>query len=66
MDGQLYIDPIRPSLPLTKEQIQSFDRLVERRGTPLDVQPMIMGDGCILVQFPGIWIGIEPDGYAHS
>lgn len=30
-----------------------------RRG----VQP---GPGCIMVQFAGMWLGIEPDGYTHS
>lgn len=27
------------------------------------VQP---GPGCIMVQVPGMWLGIEPDGYTHS
>lgn len=27
------------------------------------VQP---GPGCIMVQFAGMWLGIEPDGYTHS
>ena len=24
------------------------------------------GPGCIMVQFCGMWLGIEPDGYTHS
>jgi len=27
------------------------------------VQP---GPGCIMVQWSGMWLGIEPDGYTHS
>ena len=27
------------------------------------VQP---GPGCVMVQFAGMWLGIEPDGYTHS
>ena len=23
-------------------------------------------DNCIMVQFAGMWLGIEPDGYTHS
>lgn len=30
-----------------------------RRG----VQP---GPGCVMVQWAGMWLGIEPDGYTHS
>lgn len=24
------------------------------------------GPGCVLVQYAGMWLGIEPDGYTHS
>jgi hypothetical protein len=24
------------------------------------------GSGCIMVQWRGMWLGIEPDGYTHS
>ena len=24
------------------------------------------GPGCIMVQYAGMWLGIEPDGYTHS
>ena len=24
------------------------------------------GPGCIMVQWAGMWLGIEPDGYTHS
>jgi len=29
-------------------------------------RPMICGDGCVLVPWQGMWLGIEPDGYTHS
>jgi hypothetical protein len=28
--------------------------------------PMIAGDGCIVVRWCNMWLGIEPDGHAHS
>jgi hypothetical protein len=28
--------------------------------------PMLAGDGCILLQWCGMVLGIEKDGYAHS
>jgi hypothetical protein len=24
------------------------------------------GTGCIMVQYAGMWVGIEPDGYTHT
>jgi len=27
---------------------------------------LIGGEGCILVQYAGMWLGIETDGYAHT
>jgi hypothetical protein len=30
------------------------------------VQPMFCGDGAVMVQAFGMWLGIEPDGYTHS
>jgi len=27
------------------------------------VQP---GPGCVMIQWKGMWLGIEPDGYTHS
>ena len=42
-------------------------------GTPLTVEsleealrPMMCGDGCALLPWQGMWLGIEPDGYTHS
>jgi hypothetical protein len=33
------------------------------RGT---VQPLLCGDSAVMVQWCGMWLGIEPDGYTHS
>lgn len=54
------------TLPATPEQVASYARLLERHGQPDEIAPMFFGDGCILVRFGGLWIGIENDGYAHS
>ena len=29
-------------------------------------QPLIAGNGCIMVPWCGMWVGIEEDGYAHT
>jgi hypothetical protein len=54
----------------TKAQRKALKAVYDR--TPLSVsyrsfrrfvQP---GPGCIMVQWSGMWLGIEPDGYTHS
>lgn len=30
------------------------------------VQPLFFGDGCVMVKFSNMWLGIERDGYTHS
>lgn len=30
------------------------------------VQPLFGGNGCIMVPWCGMWLGIETDGYCHS
>jgi hypothetical protein len=30
------------------------------------VQPCFDGSGCIMVEWCGMWLGIEKDGYTHS
>lgn len=30
------------------------------------VQPCFDGSGCIMLQWRGMWLGIERDGYTHS
>lgn len=27
---------------------------------------VLPGPGCVMVNFAGMWLGIEPDGYTHS
>ena len=60
---------------LTKPQRQSLKRVWLRtqefgyigggsyRAFRRSVQP---GPGCVMVNFAGMWLGIEPDGYTHS
>ena len=56
---------------ITSEQEAALDRLVKRYSElPLEIgQDSPWYDdpvGTLYVQFPFIFIGIEPDGYAHS
>ena len=30
------------------------------------VQPYFDSSGCIMLEWKGMWLGIEPDGYTHS
>lgn len=32
----------------------------------LSLQPCFGGDGCVLLPWQGMWLGIETDGYTHS
>ncbi len=69
-------------ITLTKAQRLSLKRIYERHigsiveGGKTDhrtyrqfrktVQPELCGYGAVMVQVPGMWIGIETDGYAHT
>tara|TARA_R110002073_G_scaffold14246_1_gene58634 strand:+ start:79 stop:270 length:192 start_codon:yes stop_codon:yes gene_type:complete len=60
----------------TRQQIEAFKSIYDR---PLDggpaaptylqfrrtVRPAI-GIDCYMVEWRGMWLGIEPDGYTHS
>ena len=55
---------------LNKNQRAALARVWNRDGQGMTyrqfratVQP---GPGCVLVQWCGMWLGIEPDGYTHS
>ena len=30
------------------------------------LRPMMCGDGCVLLPWQGMWLGIETNGYTHS
>jgi hypothetical protein len=47
---------------MTAEQYRAFTYRAFRR----TVQPTFGCDDCIMVQFVGMWLGIERDGYTHS
>lgn len=59
---------------ITREQRVSLKRLYDRATLPLTyrqfrktvVGPIYKSDPCIMVQWCGMVIGIEADGYAHS
>lgn len=57
----------------TREQRVSLKRIRDRhcpderyRDFRKRVEPVFFGGGAIIVQVPGMWIGIEPDGYSHT
>lgn len=51
----------------TGAQRKSYDLVVAHQGCEPDlVRTMLFGNGCIILKFPHITIGIETDGYAHS
>jgi hypothetical protein len=54
------------TLPNDKQHA-ALVRLAERYpNRPLDIQPMIAGNGAFMVGVGGVWYGIEIDGYCHS
>lgn len=52
----------------TKEQLASLCNLIHRYDRPPDAMTThcVGMPGVIMVRFNELWIGIEPDGYAHS
>jgi hypothetical protein len=53
MTAQEFRDDVT-AIPITYRQF--------RRG----VQPTFGCDGCVMIQWAGMWLGIERDGYVHS
>jgi hypothetical protein len=59
---------------LTKEQrkrlleVYNRDRSVapSYREFRKNVSPLLGGNGCVMVPWKGMWLGIETDGYCHS
>ena len=39
---------------------ETFDKFAERATPPL------FGDTCVMIEGQGMWIGIEPNGHAHT
>lgn len=53
-------------LEITQEQFDSYLKVVQRQGEIPIVHRGIAGDKYIGCEFSHIFIGIEPDGCAHS
>jgi hypothetical protein len=54
-------------LVVTKAQAESFERVIEQQGRKNYVRAWMDSlDKHVMIQFAHIFIGIEPDGYAHS
>jgi len=62
--------PIFPKLSKLEEQMLLAGRPtvvpITYRQFRRGVQPMFGCDGSVLIQWAGMWLGIEPDGYTHS
>ena len=50
-------------LAVRRVYLRSADNAPNYRAFRRRVQP---GWGCIMLQWCGMWLGIEPDGYTHS
>ena len=45
---------------------QRGETLLTYREFRRTVEGLFGGNGCIMVKWCGMWLGIEPDGYAHT
>ena len=61
-------------IEMTSEQTIALEKLYSRSSDGCATfeefeqraQPMIGGDGCIIVGWCGMFVGIEADGYTHT
>lgn len=61
-------------MKLTRAQQREIAKLYRRIKEPAvsyrqfrrSVKPLFAGQGCAVVEWQGMIIGVEPDGYAHS
>ena len=61
-------------LTLTRPQRRALKQIYDRPQTPAEsyrrfrrkVVPLLAGQGCVMIPWQGMWIGIETDGYAHT
>jgi hypothetical protein len=55
---------------LTREQRTALKKVYCRRDMGMSYmqfrRTVVMGYGCIMVQWCSMWLGIESDGYTHS
>jgi len=52
-----------PAKPMMLDGYYGIKRTISYRQFRRTVRP---GSGCIMVEWCGMWLGIEPDGYTHS
>ena len=65
--GDTFVHNGRGYLLVSDEQGASFERVLHHQGHENYVSAHYDHlDGYLAVQFKGLFIGIEPDGYAHS
>ena len=55
---------------ITKEQQQALLRVYNRKDLGMSFlsfrRTAVQGYDCVMVQWCGMWLGIEQDGYTHS
>jgi len=62
---------IMPELNMTRQQVLGALKLFQRnpdgsKGFDEFLGRVVQGWDCLMIQWCGMWIGIEKDGYTHS
>lgn len=57
-------------MKITKEQQSAIKRIYDRKDLGISYlqfrRSVKHGFDCLMVEWCGMWLGIEPDGYTHS
>jgi hypothetical protein len=63
-----FLYPTGDAATLTPAQHTAMVKVADRwqMGSPVEVSPMLGGDGAVMVNVGSMWLGVEPDGYTHS
>ena len=63
-----FLYPTGDAATLTSDQRIALEKVADRwqMGSPVEVSPMLGGDGAVMVNVGSMWLGVEPDGYTHS
>ena len=56
--------------PITRKQREALRRIWARGADNRTYRELrrevVRGHDCLMLQWAGMWLGIEPDGYTHS
>jgi len=50
----------------SKAQVDKCEELINEKGIPTSIHPLLCDNSCIMMEFSDISIGVETDGHAHS